>query len=308
MKMLLSPLMRYICQVAEDGSIRKASEYLHISPSAINRQIINFEELIGAPIFERLPRGMKLTDAGRVIYDIIKDFEKVSAAAVSEVSAIKGKQRGHVSIGTIQTLAGDFFPDFLTRSRQDNPDISFSIFSGNTEEIVRKVVGNELDIGICWEPPEQVPVEKLKVYSMDIGVAMHPLHPLAQEPDLSLQQCRDFPIIFPAGGMEIRKLLDRINVGRKTSISPAITTNAMSLIRSLALSGTGLSVTTLISVANEVASGKLAFKNLRDVGSQHLRLAIFHRQTASLPAAARMVCDSILLALDNYLAPPRLAS
>ena len=82
----------------------------------------------------------------------------------------------------------------------------------------------------------------------------------------------------------------------------------MSLIRSLALSGTGLSVTTLLSVANEVASGQLAFKNLRDVGSQHLRLAIFHRQTASLPAAARMVCDSILLALDNYLAPPRLAS
>jgi hypothetical protein len=105
--------------------------------------------------------------------------------------------------------------------------------------------------------------------------------------------------------MEIRKLLDRINVGRQISISPAITTNAMSLIRSLAMSYTGVSVTTLISVAREVVNGKLVFKNLRDVGSQHLRLAIFHRQTASLPAAARMVCDSILLALDEYLATAR---
>ncbi|VTU40263.1 HTH-type transcriptional regulator GltC [Variovorax sp. PBS-H4] len=303
MKMLLSPLMRYICQVAEDGSIRKASEYLHISASAINRQIINFEELIGAPIFERLPRGMKLTDAGRVIYGIIKDFEKVSDAAVSEVSAIKGKYKGHVAIGTIQTLAGDFFAEFLASSRKENPDVSFSLFSGNTDEIVRKIVGNELDIGICWEPPEQVPVEKLRVYSMEIGIAMHPSHPLAQEHDLSLQECRDFPIIFPSGGMEIRKLLDRINVGRQTSISPAVTTNAMPLIRLLALSGTGVAVTTRISVASDVSAGALIFKTLRDVGTQHLRLAVLHRQALSLPSAARMLCTAILHALDDYLGP-----
>ncbi|WP_281254306.1 helix-turn-helix domain-containing protein, partial [Paraburkholderia ribeironis] len=58
---LMSPLMHYVREVALEGSIRRAADNLHISPSAIARQIQQLEEQFGAALFERQPRGMRLT-------------------------------------------------------------------------------------------------------------------------------------------------------------------------------------------------------------------------------------------------------
>ena len=60
-------VLRYFEAVAEDGSIRRASERLHISPSAVNRQILKIEDYFGTPLFERRPDGMRLTDAGQLV-------------------------------------------------------------------------------------------------------------------------------------------------------------------------------------------------------------------------------------------------
>ena len=60
-------VLRYFEAVAEEGSIRRASERLHISPSAVDRQILKLEDHLGTPLFERRPNGMRLTDAGQLV-------------------------------------------------------------------------------------------------------------------------------------------------------------------------------------------------------------------------------------------------
>ena len=62
--MLHGRLLSYLDEVARAGSIRKAAERLNVSPTAVNRQILQLEEMLDVQLFQRLPRGMKLTAAG----------------------------------------------------------------------------------------------------------------------------------------------------------------------------------------------------------------------------------------------------
>ncbi|RYF67418.1 MAG: LysR family transcriptional regulator, partial [Comamonadaceae bacterium] len=65
-------LLRYVDEVARVGSIRQAAERLHVAPSAVNRRIQDIEEELGTPLFERLPRGMRLTAAGELFVRYIR--------------------------------------------------------------------------------------------------------------------------------------------------------------------------------------------------------------------------------------------
>ena len=78
-------VLRYFEAVAEAGSIRRASERLHISPSAVDRQILKIEDFFGTPLFERRPNGMRLTDAGQLVLrharETLHDFARLRPTA-----------------------------------------------------------------------------------------------------------------------------------------------------------------------------------------------------------------------------------
>ncbi|MBL0932855.1 MAG: LysR family transcriptional regulator, partial [Alphaproteobacteria bacterium] len=65
--MLHGRMLRYLDEIVRSGSIRKASARLNVASSAINRQLLALEAELGAPLFERLPRGLRLTAAGEML-------------------------------------------------------------------------------------------------------------------------------------------------------------------------------------------------------------------------------------------------
>ena len=96
--------LTYIDAVTKAGSIRKAAETLAITSTALNRRILAMEEELGVPIFERLPRGVRLTTAGEILIHHIReqltDMERVK----SQIADLTGERRGHVSIACSQAL------------------------------------------------------------------------------------------------------------------------------------------------------------------------------------------------------------
>lgn len=85
--MLHSRRLLYINEIARCGSIRKATARLNVASSAVNRQVLALEEEIGAPLFERLPRGLRLTAAGELciehIRDVLKNYERLRGASAA---------------------------------------------------------------------------------------------------------------------------------------------------------------------------------------------------------------------------------
>ncbi|MFT4432589.1 LysR family transcriptional regulator [Caballeronia sp. 15715] len=299
---LMSPLMHYVREVALEGSIRRAADNLHISPSAIARQIQQLEEQFGAALFERLPRGMRLTEAGEIVLETIQQFERNAATALSHVEELRGLKRGRVSIGALQTLGEEVLPRALSDLRKRYPGICFNAYIGNSSEIVRKLLNGELDIGMCWEPVVAVPLERLRVVQSAIGVAMQSGHPLARRDVIGLRDCAPYPVIFPSRDMLFRVMLDRINIGIGSSLTPVIETNSMSMMRTLVREGAGLVLTTSMSLLSDLATGKVVHRPLLESGLHSLPLCLLVRSERELPLAVKVVVEHFMTEMDKLAA------
>src|SRR6516162_3551884 len=99
--MLHSRLLRYLDEVARLGSIRRAASRLNVASSAISRQILALETEIGAPIFERMPRRLRLTATGEILIAHVRETLKSSLRATAQIEALKGLTRGEATIATM---------------------------------------------------------------------------------------------------------------------------------------------------------------------------------------------------------------
>jgi len=109
-------ILRYIDEVARAGSIRQAAERLHVAASAVNRRVQDIEEELGTPIFERLPRGMRLTAAGEIFVRYIRGRSADLDEVRSQIEELKGLRRGSVKLVASQALAPVFMPRAVFRN------------------------------------------------------------------------------------------------------------------------------------------------------------------------------------------------
>ena len=98
-------LLHYVDAVARTGSIRKAAEQLNITASALNRRIQDLEDELDTPIFERLPRGVRLNAAGEIFIRHIRNQIADLARVRSQIEDLSGFRRGTVAIACSQALA-----------------------------------------------------------------------------------------------------------------------------------------------------------------------------------------------------------
>jgi len=86
---MLDPKLSCFIAVATEGSVRKASEKLNIAASAVSRRITGIEEDLGVPLFERHARGVRLTEAGKILLDHARQVMRHEAWAIGEIEAFK---------------------------------------------------------------------------------------------------------------------------------------------------------------------------------------------------------------------------
>src|SRR3954453_18366194 len=103
-------ILKYFTEVARSGSIRKASEELHVATSAVSRQIKKLEDELGTPLFERFSDGLRLTSAGEIVLrhakETLQDFEVMK----SNLGDLQGKNTGRVHIAALDSLLVTFLP------------------------------------------------------------------------------------------------------------------------------------------------------------------------------------------------------
>ena len=111
-------IYRAIRAILREGSIRKASETLTISPSALNRAILAFEEDLGVEIFERLPAGVRLSVAGELLFRHLDDHLSRMDDFVSLVSDMRGGAAGELRLSVSCDLAEGLLPEVLVDYRR----------------------------------------------------------------------------------------------------------------------------------------------------------------------------------------------
>lgn len=222
----------FIEGVIRAGSIRKASEDMNITASALNRRINRFEDEFGYEIFERLPRGVRLNPAGELLLHHIRAQRSDFARLKSQVSDLSGVRRGHVSIACSQALLPFFLPREVSRYRADHPGVTFSINARDRLAAERELSEFASDIALVFEPLTMVDFEVAYAMDQPIHAVMRRNHPLAGHKEIRLRDALRYPHIAPSEKFAVRVLLD--NAARRLTsarVSPLIESESFDFMR-----------------------------------------------------------------------------
>lgn len=283
----------YFLEVARIGSLRKAADNLHISASAIDRQILLAEEELDVQLFERLPQGMRLTLAGEMLASQLKRSQKEYLRTLENIDDLKGLKRGHVSIAMIGALSEGHIAKALAALSVEYPHISFDLRILDNQEIAIQIATAEVDFGLMLDPVEHASLAIKSVTDIPLGVAMPLNHPLALFSELRPSQLVDHRLLVAAAPLTIQKHTQSLFTQYQWDFEQAVVCNSVSMMRSLIREGTGISVLSLLDVADDVANHKMRFISLKDRKLPTLTLALCANPYRQLSRAAQMVMQQL---------------
>ncbi|AWI75393.1 hypothetical protein CEW83_09350 [Parazoarcus communis] len=227
--------LRYIDVIARSGSIRKAADSLAITSTALNRRILAMEEELGVPIFERLPRGVRLSAAGEILIHHVRnqlsDMERVK----SQISDLTGERRGHVSIACSQALLPFFLPNQIAQYRRAHPAVTFEVLVRDRAAAEQALVDMSADLALVFEPLRLMDFQILQRVRQPVHALMRPNHPLAQAGTLRLRDCLRYPVALPTSQYGVRHLLELAVQRSSLTLQPVVESDSFEFLRSHAL-------------------------------------------------------------------------
>ena len=288
--MLQSRLHRYVEAVARHGSIRKASEAINVAPSAINRQILEFERSLGLSLFDRLPGGMRPTSAGEAVLDYVRRTDAEHDVLLSRLSALKGLEGGRIRVVTSPGLVTAFLPRIAAPFCQRHRRVEFGIDVLDMTEIVEAVAEGEADIGLGFDIPRDPRVSTLASVNQRLGFVMRPDHPLAAQTQVRLSDCIGQPLVLPHPQTGIRLLLDVAFADSRVEPRVIMVSNSVDIRKQMVRSGAALTVLAPVDVTGETADGSLVFVPIVDTALPGQTLKLITRARGVLePLQARFV-------------------
>ncbi|WP_417668553.1 LysR family transcriptional regulator [Roseibium sp.] len=299
---LYAPAMRYFAAVAEMGSIRAASRELNVASSAVNRQILWLEDALGLQLFERVGRRLKLAQAGEILLAHVRRTYSDFDATIAELDALQGLRRGTVTIAAVESIAENMLPMLVSSFRREYPGIHVRVTVTNALEAAGLVEAAEADVGFTFDPPSTSALTVAYQHDLPIGALMAPTHPLADADNLSLADCLRYPVALPAEGLSLRARIDASLAQIPGSLRTYVEANSLRFMRALARQEQVIGFQTQIGCEDDLSSGVLVFKPLRDLPLQQDRFSIVTSSRRALALSAGMFFNYAVIALEDRLA------
>ena len=143
---------RIFYTVANTGNISKAAKELYISQPAISKSIQKLEESIGCKLFSRSSRGVVLTDEGKLLYEHVSEAFETLTLGEEKLKRSIELGVGHLKIGVSSTLCKYLLLPYLKEFIRQNPHISISISCQSTNDTLKLLEDNKIDIGLIGKP------------------------------------------------------------------------------------------------------------------------------------------------------------
>lgn len=295
---LISTAFRYFVAAADAGSIRAAAREMNIASSAVNRQILRLEDILGMALFERTGRVLRLTDAGRVMLTQVRQAQQQYEDALSVIDAMRGLRTGTVRVATVESVSVNLLPGMLSSFASRFPEIGTKVTVSGSDEVTRMVQNREADLGFTFNPAALEGLETAYRKVMDVGAVISPDHPLTGKSQLTLNECLRFPVAYPARGLSLRKILDRVLKRLETGRPALIESNSLRVMSSLARDGRCVAFQTRIGIEHHLNQGALLFVPLEEeqLPADELMLV---RQAARVPAPAAVAFFDHAIAVLN---------
>ena len=293
-------VLRYFEAVAEEGSIRRASDRLHISASAVNRQILKLEDHLGAPLFERRPDGMRLTDAGRLVLRHARDTLHDFARLRGDIENLRGIVSGDVTIATLDSPAVHFLPEAVAQFVAVHPAVQVRVTACDPIEAMHSVSQGSADLGLTFSPAWRRGVTVLEDIACPMCVIMKPDHKLASRATLTLDECGAFRLVYQDPADTMQPFVGDELEAFKRAHRPVAVSNTQAVVKRLLLRGVGISFYTRLGFSEELASGQLVAVPLEGERLSELRLCLVAPSDRLPTVAGHAMAEHLRQALASF--------
>jgi DNA-binding transcriptional LysR family regulator len=150
--------------IVRHGGFTHAAAHLHLSQPAISRRVHLLEQALGAPLFERLPRGVALTDAGRAFLPHAEALLASVRDGIAAVRELHGSNRGTVTLALVGTLASTALTTRLREFRTDHPSVDLRLRTALSAEVSAIVLRGDATLGLRYENDPHPDLASVTVY------------------------------------------------------------------------------------------------------------------------------------------------
>ena len=226
-------LLTHVVEVARVGSIRKAAEHLNLTPSAMNRRIQDLETEVGTPLFERRPRGVKLTTAGEMFVRYARSQIADADRMKSQVEDLRGLRRGPVQIACSQALALDYIASRVAGFQKKHPKVTFDLKVMDHERALPALAAYEVDLALVYRPAMWPSLRVIASIPQRLSVIVRADHPLAGKKTVRLSDCAEYPAALPDRTLGGRQILDEVTTRRELRLNMQAESNSFEMLRGL---------------------------------------------------------------------------
>lgn len=283
--------LEVIRAIAETGSFTAAGEKLHVSQSAISRQVLLLEEELGEPVFHRVGRRVRITPAGdsllQLSHRVFQDLQDTIAGISDRQESLKGTLR---LVGGM-TVCLYVFPTLLTEIRRVHPQLDLKITAGSTERCIAQLRAGTAELGMLTLPIDVPDLVSVPVLQEELLLVGDGKHPLARKRKIASADLSHLPFVLFESGSNPRRVVDEFFV--KEHIEPQIVmeTENVEILKAMVKAGIGITIIPYSAVAAEVRARRLFSRRIvgqaliRETGWIYPKMSRLPRTVAEVLAA-----------------------
>jgi DNA-binding transcriptional LysR family regulator len=286
-------ILVYADAVARHGSIRKAADALNVASSALNRQILDLEADLGAALFERLPRGVRVTATGEVFLAYARHALSELKAVGSRIEQLRGLVRGQVSVAAAESVAGELLPAAITQFQAAHPNVRFHVRIGAPEELAAALLADQVDLILTHDAPRKKDIAILAVAKQALCALVVPDHPLARRDQVRLRDCLAYPLALADSTLAGRGLIEQALEQASFDLDPRLVSNSVEAMKAFAHMTRGVCFQFRSPGKAPIPPGDMIALPLIDPPLLQAKLLLATRRGRVLPVAAAAFVEQL---------------
>ncbi len=249
--------------VAEEGSFTQAARKLHVSQSAISRQVKLLEDELQGKLLHRGARRVTLTHAGELLLRMASRVQQDMAEVISQISETHELRRGTLTLAGGMTVCMLILPRLLRKYRSLYKHVDLRVVSGSSEEVAGMLRSHEVDLALLTLPIVARDLEVLPVLKEELVVVTAPGHPLSRSRVVDAAELGRYPLIVYEPGSNTRKVIDTFFIENNIPMEIAMETENVEIIKAMVAAGLGITLVPYMAIAREARQRRIAFARLR---------------------------------------------
>jgi LysR family hydrogen peroxide-inducible transcriptional activator len=244
--------LRYVCAIVDTGSFSRAAERCHVAQPSLSQQILKLEEDLGAKLFDRLGRSVRLTEAGRAFLPHARSILHQMESARTGVEDKRTDVRGSVAAGVIPTIAPYLMPRYVAAFARKYPDAKLRLVEETTPVLVESLRNLSIDLAILALPLRHKEFELFPLRTEPLFAVLPKDHPRAGAKSIALKDLRGETFVMLRDGHCFRDL--SIAACARARITPRIAfeSGQFSSLLGMVAAGVGVSLVPEMAVDRNI--------------------------------------------------------